>query len=180
MQRIVEDPARIVDGLSTVVDTIVNILTSFIMLAYITTLNVWVSLLLLAIVIIGFVLEFYRVKVRRKNRYVVRRKNDKIHSLTTEIIHSEKDIKSLGLEEKLSEVSKANYNDYRNSRYKMDMTDMNFWSTRNFVINIGTFCVLVFGILIGMLCEALPRLYKEEALCRPHLATVSLLAGQLI
>jgi len=146
VQRIVEDPARIVDGLSTVVDTIVNILTSFIMLAYITTLNVWVSLLLLAIVIIGFVLEFYRVKIRRKNRYVVRRKNDKIHSLTTEIIHSEKDIKSLGLEEKLSEVSKANYNDYRNSRYKMDMTDMNFWSTRNFVINIGTFCALVFGI----------------------------------
>ena len=53
--------------------------------------------MLLALIIIGFVIESYRVKVRRKNRKIVREKNDKIHSLTTEIVRSEKDIKSLSM-----------------------------------------------------------------------------------
>lgn len=40
----------------------------------------------------------------------MKRKMDKIYSLTTEIVRSEKDIKSLGIEERLSEISKMNYN----------------------------------------------------------------------
>ena len=146
VMRIVEDPARIIDSLATVVDTIISIITSLIMLIYIFTLSAWISLVLLAIIIIGFVLEWYRVRIRRKNRAVVRKKNDRIHSLTTEIVRSEKDIKSLGLEGKLSEVSKEYYNDFRKERYKLDIVDMNFWSSRNFVINIGILCALLFGI----------------------------------
>ena len=146
VMRIVEDPARIVDQLATVVDILFEMITSVVMLIYITTLNGWVSLCLLAIVLIGFVLEYYRVKIRRKNRFVVRQKNDKINSLTTEIVRSEKDIKSLGLEQKLSDVSRTNYEDYRKARYKMDLSDLKFWSSRNFVIGIGTMLVLLLGI----------------------------------
>lgn len=148
VQRIVDDPARIVDNLATIVDVIMEMLTVAIMLIYITTLNAWISLVFVVIAIIGFVLEFNRVKVRRKNRYIVRRKNDKINSLTTEIVRSEKDIKSLGLEEKLSEVSKQNYEDYRKSRYKMDFVDLNFWSSRNFIIGVGTLLTMLLGIYL--------------------------------
>ncbi len=148
VQRIVEDPARIVDNLSSIVDIFIDMITSVVMLIYITTLNGWVSLFLVLIVVAGFVLEFFRVKIKRKNRFIVRRKNDKINSLTTEIVRSEKDIKSLGLEQKLSEVSKQNYEDYRQSRYKMDMTDLRFWSSRNFLIGVGTLLVLLFGIYL--------------------------------
>lgn len=148
VMRIVEDPARIVDNLSTIIDVVIEMITSFVMMIYITTLNPWVSMLLIFILSIAFLLEFYRVKARRKNRFIVRRKNDKINSLTTEIVRSEKDIKSLGLEEELSVVSKENYEDYRRSRYKMDMTDLRFWSSRNFLIGVGTLCVLLFGIYL--------------------------------
>lgn len=145
VQRIVEDPARIVDALTNVVDTIMNIITAFVIVVYIATLNLWVALLLLAIVIIGFVLEYIRVKIRRRNRADVRKKNDMINSLTTEIVRSEKDIKSLGLETKLSEVSKEKYVSYRQSRYRMDMTDMWMWSARNWLIGVGSILVLIFG-----------------------------------
>ncbi len=145
VQRIVEDPARIVDALTNVVDTIMNIITAFVIVIYIATLNLWVALLLLAIVIIGFVLEYIRVKIRRRNRADVRKKNDMINSLTTEIVRSEKDIKSLGLETKLSEVSKEKYVSYRQSRYRMDMTDMWMWSARNWLIGVGSILVLIFG-----------------------------------
>ncbi len=145
VQRIVEDPARIVDALTNVVDTIMNIITAFVIVIYIATLNLWVSLLLVAIVIVGFVLEYIRVKIRRRNRADVRKKNDMINSLTTEIVRSEKDIKSLGLETKLSEVSREKYVSYRQSRYKMDMTDMWMWSARNWLIGVGSILVLIFG-----------------------------------
>ncbi len=146
VQRIVEDPAQIVDNLSSLVDMIMEIVTASIMLIYIMTLNLWIALVLIGLAVIAGIIEFKRVKIRRKNKWVVRRKNDKVHSLTTEIVHSEKDIKSLGLEGKLSEVSKSYYEDYRNHRYKLDVTDMNFWSVRNFIIAIGILCTLVFGI----------------------------------
>ena len=148
VQRIVEDPARIVDNLATVVDTLINIITSLIMLIYISSLNLWVSLFLSGLILIGFSIEFVRVRIRRKNRKEVRKKNDKIHSLTTEIVRSEKDIKSLGLEEKLNEVSKHDYEDYRKTRYRMDIIDMNFWSSRNFIINVGSIAALVLGIYL--------------------------------
>lgn len=146
VQRIVEDPAQIVDNLSSLVDMIMEIVTASIMLIYIMTLNLWIALVLIGLAVIAGIIEFKRVKIRRRNKWVVRRKNDKVHSLTTEIVHSEKDIKSLGLEGKLSEVSKSYYEDYRNHRYKLDVTDMNFWSIRNFIIAIGILCTLVFGI----------------------------------
>lgn len=148
VQRIVEDPARIIDNLSNLIDTIMSIATSLVMFIYIATLNIWVSLAFLVIVVIGFLIEYYRMKFRRKHRSIVRKKNDKIHSLTTEIVRSEKDIKSLGLEQQLSTVSKENYEDYRKSRYKMDIANHSFWATTNFVVNIGTLLVLLLGIFL--------------------------------
>ncbi len=155
VQRIVEDPARIVDSLTNVVDTIMNIITALVIFVYISVLNVWLGLILYAIMIVCFVIEYIRVKVRRKNRADVRRKNDMINSLTTEIVRSEKDIKSLGLEEKLTEVSKERYVSYRQARYKMDMTDMYMWTSRNWLIGIGTIFVLLIGAYLMNITTAL-------------------------
>lgn len=148
VQRIVDDPTKIVDSMASLVDQILSIITSVIMLIYISTLNIWVSLVLVGIVIVSMVLELNRVHIRRKNKRIDRRNSDRINSLTTEIVRSEKDIKSLGLEEKLSEVSNKNYEIYRKHRYKMDLLDMNFWSFRNMLINIGTFLTMVLGIYL--------------------------------
>lgn len=146
VQRIVEDPVQIVEKLSDVIDMVVTIITGVIMLIYIMTLNVWISIAFVVLGTIAVVIEFQRVKVKRRNKWVVRRKNDKVHSLTTEIIRSEKDIKSLGLENRLSTVSGGYYEDYRNRRYKLDLVDMNFWSSRNAIISIGVLFILVLGI----------------------------------
>lgn len=146
VQRIVEDPAQIVDNLSNIVDMIMELITSVVMLIYIMTLNVWIALILIGLTIVAGIIEYFRVKKRRKNKWIVRRKNDLVHSLTTEIVRSEKDIKSLGLENKLADVSKEFCEDYRNHRYKMDKTDLDFWTLRNFIISIGSLAALIFGI----------------------------------
>ena len=79
VQRIVEDPARIVDNLASVVDQIMTLISSLVILIYITTLNLYVSICLLGLLIVGMVIEYFRIKTRRKNRVVVRKENDKIN-----------------------------------------------------------------------------------------------------
>ncbi len=146
VQRIVSDPERIVDNMAGVIDMFTDIIVSLVMVVYIMTLNIWTSLILLSTVIIGFAIEFKRVKVRRKNRSILRKKNDQINSLTTEIVRSEKDIKSLGLEDRLSEVSNTNYQDYRKTRQRADKVDYDFWCARTVIIEIVAIGVLIFGI----------------------------------
>ncbi|MBP3432049.1 MAG: ABC transporter ATP-binding protein [Clostridia bacterium] len=148
VQRIVSDPERIVDSMANIIDLFAEIITSAIMLIYISTLNIWVALISVVTVAIGILIEYKRVKVRRKNRRDLRIKNDKINSLTTEIVRSEKDIKSLGLEEELSEVSKENYMIYRKSRIKFDITDMNFYSFRSFFVDVIGLLLIIFGIYL--------------------------------
>lgn len=146
VQRIVTDPERIVDSMANIVDVVTDLIMATIMLVYIMTLNFWITLILIGVVAIGLIIEFNRIKFRRKHRRIVREKNDKIHSLTTEIVRSEKDIKSLGLEEKLSDVSRENYETYRRARFKYEMGDYNFWAARNAFVSIMQVVVLIFGV----------------------------------
>lgn len=146
VQRIVNDPERIVSTLSDVVDLLSNTISSFIMVVYISFLNVYIGLALLTIILFCFVIEYFRSKALRKNQRVARKKGDKINSLTTEIVRSEKDIKALGLENSLSKVSSQYYIDYKKANAKRDVVNMNFYSTRNLIIEVFGGLLLVLGI----------------------------------
>ena len=146
VQRIVKDPELIVGMLANLVDFITDLLTSLVIVIYITTINIYIGIIIFVIVAVGLIMEYFRNKKKRVNRRDTRKKNDKINSLTTEIVRSEKDIKSLGLEEKLSEVSKSNYDEYKKSSYKTEMTDILFWSGRNFVVEFVGILMLALGV----------------------------------
>ena len=148
VQRIVSDPERLVNNMADIVDMITEILSSLVIITYISTLNIYIGLVVFALIFACMALEMKRVKVFRANRRKTRKASDKINSLTTEIVRSEKDIKAIGLEEKLSEVSKKYYDNYKRVNYKTDMTDMTFWSTRNFIIETVSVLMLVLGIAL--------------------------------
>ena len=146
VQRIVSDPEKVVTSLADLVDIVTDCVTSLVMIIYIATLNIFVSLAIVAIVCICMVIETIRRKRNRKNRFEMRRKNDRIYSLTTEIVRSEKDIKSLGLEDKLSEISKQYYEEYKKSSYNFEVKDMNLWSLRNVIIEVFGIVLLILGV----------------------------------
>lgn len=148
VQRIVSDPERLVNNMADIVDMITEILSSLVIIVYISTLNIYIGLVIFALLATCMILEMNRVKVFRKNRRKTRKASDKINSLTTEIVRSEKDIKAIGLEDKLSEVSKKYYDDYKRVNYKTDMTDMTFWSSRNFIIETVSILMLVLGVVL--------------------------------
>ena len=147
VMRIVNDPEQVVNKCADIVDIISEIITAFIMLIYILTLNSWIALIFIACLIIGSLIERQRIKVRRKNNKLVKQSQDKIHSLTTEIVRSEKDIKSLGLEQKLSEVSNENYVKYRKARFKHDMVDSTLGNARNLLLDLLSALALILGIV---------------------------------
>ena len=147
VMRIVNAPEQVVSKCADIIDIITELITALVMLVYITTLNSWIALIFVGILIVGMFIERFRIKLRRKNKIEVKKTNDKIHSLTTEIVRSEKDIKSLGLEDKLSEVSEDNYIKYRRARFKQDMVDSSFAQVRNFFISTVSTLALILGIV---------------------------------
>lgn len=146
VQRIVTDPETVVNNLADLVDLVTDCVTSLVMIIYIATLNIYIALAIVVIVAFCMIIERIRRKRNRKNKFNMRRKNDKIYSLTTEIVRSEKDVKSLGLEEKLSEISKKYYDDYKKAAYNYEVKDMNLWTLRNVIIEIFGVLLLILGV----------------------------------
>ena len=145
VQRIVTDPETVVQKLADLVDLLTGCITALVMIIYIATLNIYIALAIVVIFAFCIMLENIRRKRNRKNKFNMRRKNDKIYSLTTEIVRSEKDIKSLGLEDKLSEISKKYYDDYKKATYAFEVKDMNMWALRNVIIEVCGILLLILG-----------------------------------
>ena len=145
VQRIVTDPETVVQNLADLVDLFTDCITALVMIIYIATLNIYIALAIVVLFAFCMILEKIRRKRNRKNKFNMRRKNDKIYSLTTEIVRSEKDIKSLGLEDKLSEISKKYYDDYKKATYTFEVKDMNMWTLRNVIIEVCGILLLILG-----------------------------------
>lgn len=148
VQRIVSDPVKLVDALCDIVYVVLDVVSYLVILIYIAFLNIWLSLGILALIAFGIVLNQIRLKIYSKNSKIRNKAHDGVNALTTEIVKSEKDIKSLGLEAKLAEISSEKYLDYHNKAFKTDMTDCNFWSIRNAVLDIGMLGVLILGLVL--------------------------------
>jgi len=145
-QRIVSDPAKIVDSISLIVDYIIEIVGDAVILIYIATFDYRLALILSGIIIVCLILEFFRQKVYNKNLKETKKSGDKINSLTTEIIKSERDIKSLGLEKSLSKIAEFNYEKDRKTQLKQGVTEIHFWRARNLIVEIVGVLLLVYAI----------------------------------
>lgn len=146
VQRIVSDPDRVVDSLTDLVSLLIDCISSFSLIIYIAYLNIYVALLCVAILIFSLIVEAIRVVSRRKYRREVSQKSDKINSITTEIVRSEKDVKSLGLEPELRKEVKTNYKDYGASCIKLGLTDSWLHTLRTTIATIGGMGLLFLGI----------------------------------
>ncbi len=146
VQRIMNDPNEVLNQLSSIVEILAETITSVVIVAYIVSLNWVIGLLYIGTLLLAFALEIVRKRVGKKNKLKTKKINDKTYSLVTEIVKSEKDIKALGLEEKLNETSNLSFEEYKNQRRKADVVDLNFWNTRNVLLEVFGIVVLFLGI----------------------------------
>ncbi|MBQ7466460.1 MAG: ABC transporter ATP-binding protein, partial [Clostridia bacterium] len=148
IQRIVHDPKEIIDNLSDIIIMITEIISGFVMLVYIATLNWIIGIIIFTTIIVCVAWEMLRVKVRAVNTKEEKKKSEKINSLTTQIVASEKDIKSISLEDKLSEVSKSYYEEYKKASIKRNVTEALFFNARNLMIEIAGVISMVIGVIL--------------------------------
>ena len=74
VQRLISDPERLVGSLADIVDILSDFITALVVIIYVTTLNIWIGIVIVGIFITGLIIEKYRVKVRVKNRKDLRKK----------------------------------------------------------------------------------------------------------
>lgn len=148
MQKILNDPENMIDQLANFVENITSLLTGMIIVTYIITLNWIIGVCYIVVLILLFILEVKRQKVRKKNRLDMKKANDSSYSLITEIIKSEKDIKSLDLENELYESATENLKTNEKAHTKTNMTDCNFWSFRSLVLGIFSISILILGVVL--------------------------------
>lgn len=148
VQRIISDPNNVLMQLSSLVEVIADAITSLVVIIYIVTLN-WIIGIVYLVLLFGLsLLEIKRKKVGKNNRLISKKINDKTYSIFTEIIQSEKDIKALGLEEKLYDIADQNLNELKDANCKYDIVDTHFFTSRNMIIDVLGIIIMFLGIYL--------------------------------
>lgn len=148
LQRIRSDPDTIFDSLTDIIDRIAYVCYFLVIVIYLLTLNFWSALLLLGYLGISFVLIYFRNKTRIKNRKEMQNANESVSSLLTEVVRSERDIKSLNLETNLKDITKNNFDNYKKTYMKTRISNVTFNSLDRFALRLFIVAFYVIGILL--------------------------------
>ncbi len=122
-KRISQDPGTMLDYIVQISDIIIAFIESLVMIIYISTLNIYIGLIGLLLMANIMIFETIRKKLRKKNRAKLLTLEEKSSSLMNEIIRSEKDIKSLNLENSLTDEISNRINATSSQDFKTFITD---------------------------------------------------------
>ncbi len=147
MQRISTDPRSVFDNIRQIIDFATELLTNIVMFVYICTINIWVGLICLVTVVIASVVEKIRRKLRKKNRRELKYSNEKVDSFLTEIVKSERDVKSLNLESTLKDKTGELYDDYKVKYIHFEKWDWSLWSVTSSFITAVTAIILILSVV---------------------------------
>ena len=147
MQRISSDPRTIFENIRMIILSCTDIITNIVMFAYICTINIWIGLISLAGIILASIIERFRRKIRKKNRRETKVAGEKVDSLLNEIVRSERDVKSLNLEQILKEKAADRYVDYKKSYLRFERWDWSLWASTNTLITILQAVVLILSVV---------------------------------
>lgn len=145
-QRISGDPATIFNTVYRYIMYIQSIITAIIMVVYIS-LKSW-TIGILTIVSVGIIMTIERIrkKIYKKNKREKLKRDEKASSLLNEIVRSEKDIKSLNLEQELRQRVKQLTDNCAEQNIKTEIINRNYFTTRKIIINILITAILVIGL----------------------------------
>lgn len=148
VQRIMNDPNNVLEKLSSFVEILAETLTQAVVVVYIISLNWIIGILYVVMLAICFTIEIIRRKVAKKLKLKTKKINDKTYSLVNEIIQSEKDIKALGLEDKLYDISNESFDKFQKQKSKENITDLHFWNGRCLILEVFGVASLLIGLYL--------------------------------
>ena len=148
MDRIVNDPNRIVGELSSMVYMISNIATTLTIIIYVFILNYIIGLCVVALLIVSLIITSVRLKKFNKNMQSSDKARENLVSIVNETIKSEKDIKTTGLEQKLKDTVNDRTNNNVKEKYKLYNTNQTLRLFNNALLEVLLLGVLILGIVL--------------------------------
>ncbi len=145
-RRIGSDPWKIFSACTRFVSRISALLNSVVILGYILFLNFWVGLIAFFSVAVGTGLNAYRKNKYRKMQKESYKRDEMYSSLLNEVVRSERDIKSLNMEEKLKNSVNTRYDYGQQYAIKSDLFNMRWWNVSMFVGYLLNVVILLLGI----------------------------------
>ena len=156
-QRIASDPSTIFEKIASFISYLQQIITAIIMITYIIIISPVVGILAIVAIFAIFGMENLRKKFYKKNKKELLKRSEKTSGLLNEVVRSEKDIKSLNLEHRLSENLKELADSQAQQNIKLTSVNSSLNTVRKFVINVLMFSILIVGLIqthLGMLTLA--------------------------
>ena len=147
MQRISSDPRMIFENIGMIINQGTDVVSNIVMFAYICTINIWVGMVAIVGICISSLIERWRRTKRKKNRREMRVANEKVDSLLNEIIRSERDVKSLNLEQTLKEKTAEGFNEYKKKYMTFENWDWSLWSATSAFIVLLQSVILVLSVV---------------------------------
>ena len=148
MERIVNDPNRIVNNMVSVVDYISSMISILAVLTYIFVLNYIIGLCILFIIIVSSVIDYIRIKKFSKNQKKAFDAHDNLVAIVNETIKSEKDIKTSGLEGKLHKVVNDKTNKNIEENYKLRNNNQVIRSVKFAFQDVLIIATLILGVVL--------------------------------
>ena len=144
INRVCYDPENALETLDGVIDDFAHMMSFFITTVYILFLNLYVGLIIVGFMFVLFLLEKTKVKLRNKHTQQRKAEKDKMLGLVNEIVKSERDIKSLNLDDNLTVEAEIACGGYKKITRKRDMTSSFFWNFRQFlvIIMVAVICLV--------------------------------------
>ena len=147
-ERIIHDPTLLMSSFSNITNVVLGFLYAFAIIIYISCLQYLLGITIVIFTILSMTLQFIRAKIYKKNFRVSAQKRENMTSLTTEIIKSEKDIKSLGLEDKLLSTTKENYGAFFKQNYKTSFINQSLGKFNDVIILLEEFILVALGVFL--------------------------------
>ena len=146
VQKIMSEPNSVLENFETITEILGAVISQVIVIVYIFTLNVVIGLIYISLLISMTVFEVVRQNIWKKNKEKINKISDETYSFVTEVVQSEKDIKALDLQDKLSEITDRNLTKLRKTNNKGLLLDNHLWQIRNGIIDIAAVGILFLGV----------------------------------
>ncbi len=146
ISRINNDPENVFLMVTYIINQIQSTIAAAIMTIYIAFINFYLGLVLLAFVVGAGLVEMYRRKRSKNMSRIIQSKDERVSSLLVEIVKSEKDVKSLNLEENLkADFERLNNNSIKDKN-KRNIMNNTWWAVTDLLLRLGSTISLLIGI----------------------------------
>ena len=148
INRINNDPENLIGSMDKVLYIIWEVFNRVLVITYIAIINIWIALVIVGIVAIVFVIELFKVIIYKKKKEKAEKLGEPATSITSEMVRSQKDIKTFGLEEEFEATFSKHYETYKNAYCNMQITTYSLDSARGLVSSLLIYGLVAFTLFL--------------------------------